>query len=169
MSQFIGAALPTNGYIERDDYRACDEETRDDEDLFLPRMLPQTYENFSEFTGFASPWWPCRGALLGDIGDSTPNNELGYVTRYGDNWTRAGANGRLAYIGYTRDENGNIVPGGTVMCFRTVDDSLQSKVTSDGNGFYQITTPYYEGHYLVVQLPTTPAKAGASINSILPG
>ena len=170
MSQFISAAGPLQFTSERDDYRACGEDVRNDEDLYLPRIVPQTYENFQEFTGMASTWWPCRSTFFGTgSGDQPEGNDWNPCVKWADTWTRAGCNGRLAFVGYTRNENGNIVAGCTVKCFRVANDSLQSSVVSDANGYYQATTPYYEAHYLVVQMPTTPARAGASVNTILPG
>lgn len=165
MSRFLLGAGPAQLLIGASDERAAGEWFRNDEDLFLPRLVPKTWEKFS---GFASSWWPHRSGFLG--GESDPFDGCDNSgTQHADMWTRSGCNGRLAFVAFSRDENGNVVAGCTIKCFRTADDSLQASVLSDANGYYQATTPYYEAHYLVIQMPTTPPRSGASLNTILPG
>ena len=168
MSQFLGAALPTQR-LEPQDYRACAEEFFDDEDFLAPRLLPLVAENFAEFAGFATPWWPQRSGFLGDMAADVAEFGSGTKPLHSDYWTRSGATSLFAYAGLARDESGNPSAGARIKCFRTSDNTLQSSVLSDANGYYWAFTPYYEAHYLVVQLPTTPLKAGASIDTILPG
>lgn len=169
MSLLLNGAGRVQLLITASDERAAGEWFRNNEDLFLPRLVPQTWENFAEFSGFASSWWPHRSGFIGG-GDADPFDGCDSAgTQHADMWTRSGANGRLAFVGFSRDENGNIVPGCSIKCFRTADDSLQASVLSDANGYYQATTPYYEAHYLVIQMPTTPPRSGASLATILPG
>ena len=107
----------------------------------------------------------------------TGRTDSGNFMIQGEGWITYGVEGvgrlglepnQVAMI-LNRDENGNPTANARIKCFRTSDNSLQSAVLSDANGAYSAFTPYYEAHYLVVQLQTTPLKAGASIDTIFPG
>lgn len=113
---------------------------------------------------YACQWWPGGGAVEG--GDESALS----AARWGDPWVTSGSNGRLGFVGYTRDAFGSPLGGCTVRCFRTSTNELVSQVTSDTNGQYIATTPYGDAHYLTVHNSTvTPAVAGASVDSLLPG
>jgi hypothetical protein len=147
-----------------------DEYYRDNEDLFQPAVLYSVDWNaVSEDAGFVSPWWPSHGYLMGGSGDGlVSDNLLSLTAEYADMWRSFGANGRLAYVGVTRDRYGSPLGNCTVRCFRTSTDELVSKVTSDANGAYIATTPYADGHYLVVHGSSGPELAGASVSTLLP-
>lgn len=114
--------------------------------------------------GFQSPWWPSQG-LFGDSGDVTP---ICSPCVYTCVWVLAGQNGRLAFVGVTRDAYGSPIGGATVRCFRAATDELTAIVTSDPAGNYIATTPYYEAHYLVVHKSGSPDVAGASVATLFP-
>ena len=120
--------------------------------------------------GFVNPWWPYAGNLLGgDAGGSDQNNQItNYAPWYQEPWVHSGCNGRLGFVGYTRDAYGSPVGGCTVRCFNTATNELVSSVESDANGFYIATTPYGDAHYLVVHKSGTPEIAGASISTLTP-
>lgn len=165
MSQFLGAALPTN-IIARADKRHTDEAWHGNEDLYHPPvMLDQQWEEEPEFASWANPWWPARSCLLGD---ADGEDLLSPMTRWGERWTVSGATGRLSFVGITRDSYGSPLGGCTVRCFRSSTDELVSKVVSDANGYYVATTPYAEGHYLTIHKTGPPDVSGASIETLIP-
>jgi len=147
-----------------------DEFYRDNEDLFQPAVLYSVdWNSVAEFAGFVSPWWPTRGFLMGGWGDGLQgDNLLSLPAECADMWRSFGANGRLGFVGTTRDAFGSPLGNCTVRCIRTSTDEMVSKVVSDANGFYIATTPYNDSHMLVVH-DSTGAIAGASVNTLLPG
>lgn len=134
--------------------------------VIYDRLIP---EESDYGMGFVNPWWPYAGNLLsGAFGDGD-GQILNYAPWWQEPWVRSGCNSRLGFVGYTRDAYGSPLGGCTVKCFRTSSDELVSTVTSDATGFYIATTPYIDGHYLVVQKPNAvPPVAGASLNTITP-
>ena len=153
------------------DLRACDQEFFHNEDLFQPPPLvdvglPQEvwFEGTAGgYVGYMSPWWPTPGSLLGDSGDV---GVLQRISPWGAWTTPSGCNGRLGFVGYTRDQYGSPVPNCTVRCIRISTDEMVSKVTSDATGYYIATTPYSDAHVLVVNGPSI---GGASVDTLLPG
>lgn len=119
--------------------------------------------SLDDASSFANEWWP------GDDIDS--GQTLGLLGRswWADPSPVSGASSRLALTGYTRDAYGSPIGGCTVKIFRTIDDSLQSSVVSDSNGWYSITTPYADGHYLVVYRAGPPDICGTTVNTLAPG
>lgn len=82
----------------------------------------------------------------------------------------SGCNGRLAFVGVARDFNGSPIPAAKVRCFRTSSVELVSSVVCDANGHYVATTPYVDGHFLVVHgLSGSTPVSGASIDTVIPG
>lgn len=157
--------------VSPDDRRHGDEDFFGNDDLFQPDPIANYFVREDLWFGvrtFRTPWWPSAGAgaLLGDAGSVAYDK----VIRYTDPWPNlpGGANGRLGFVGYTRDQYGSPVGGVTVRCFRTSTNELVSRVTSDANGFYIATTPYGDAHFLTVHKAGTPAIAGASIDTIVP-
>ena len=110
---------------------------------------------------FATCYWP-GGASI-DGGDGSVRPEVWAAPP----WTTSGANGRLGFVGVTRDVYGSALGDCTVRCSRTSTNELVSQVTSDANGNYIATTPYNDGHYLVVHKTST--VAGASVDNLIPG
>lgn len=117
---------------------------------------------------FATRWWPKSSAMLGGWGDGVTGDFFQNKTpSWIDPRIQRGCNGRLGFVGYTRDQYGSRTGGCTVRLFRTVDDSLQAKVTSDANGLYFATTPYNDAHYEVIHNPAGD-QAGATANNLIP-
>lgn len=144
-----------------------DEEFFRDMALFQPprlHLLPKKVD--SEQQMFSTPWWPGPTALgAGFDGVSETGILSGHAGEY--SWVALGANGRLGFVGYTRDRYGSPLGNCTVRCIRTATDELVSKVSSNENGFYIATTPYADGHFLVIH-DSTGLQAGASMNSAVP-
>ena len=169
-ANFIGTVMGTT-MICQADKRHQDEAYSDNEELFHPPPFYSCDWNaIAESAGFMSPWWPFRGGLLGGWGDGADGDNLQNLgARHSDMWRSFGSNGRLAFVGYTRDAYGSALGDCTVRLFRTSTDELVSKVQSDANGFYQATSPYLEAHYMTVHKTGTPSVAGASVDTIVPG
>lgn len=154
----LGGAWPV---IVDDDQRACMEldVVRFDE------IAPRGYNASALAHGadWTTDWWPA-GCF-----------DLAYTLGVLDNahydapYPVSGANGRLALLGYTRDAYGSPMGGATVKLFRTVDDSLQNTVVSDANGLYSVTSPYADGHYLIVYKAGPPDVCGTTVNTLAPG
>lgn len=163
--EFVGGVFG-GVIISMTDQRAGDEYFYDNEDLVQPSVLLSfDWRAVIEAAGFVSPWWPAHGTLIGGWGfDGDGLVELG--AKHADMWRSFGANGRLAFVGYTRDAYGSPLGSCTVRCFRSDTDEMVSRVTSDATGFYQATTPYGGvNHYLVVHGPGG-TVAGATIDSV---
>lgn len=140
---------------------------RDDEIAAQPPIIVEfmgTDPMSFELGSFQSPWWPHAGNILGWDGTDTHLLLLAAENAYP--WITLGANGRLGFVGITRDRFGSALGGCTVKCFRTSSDELVSTVISDpATGYYIATTPYNDAHYLVVQ---GTGVAGASVNTVTP-
>jgi hypothetical protein len=167
----IGAgALSSMALLAAADKRHQDEEYSDNEDLFLPAPLASwDWNAIQEAMGFVSPWWPSSGNLMG--GGLSGDADSGIIARaamHADMWRSFGANGRLAFVGYTRDSAGQPIGGCTVRAFRTATDEMVARVVSDANGYYAATSPYLEAHYLTVHKTSTPDVAGASVDTLTP-
>ena len=171
MTQFVGAAIQVMPVLTWDDKRNQDEAYSDNEDIVpTPVLYSYDWNSTIEAIGFVSPWWPNRGPLLGGWGDGgTDAMFLDIAAKHTDMWRSFGSNGRLAFVGYTRDAYGSALGDCTVRLFRTSTDELVSKVQSNANGFYQATSPYLEAHYMTVHKTGTPSVAGASVDTIVPG
>lgn len=173
MSHDIGNAQGLGFGLSVNDRRHCDEDLFGNDDLFQPDPICNYYVREDLWFGtqtFRSPWWPSAGAgfLLGDAGDV--NCLYDKLRRYTDPWpnTPGSCNGRLSFVGYTRDQYGSAVGFCTVRCFNTATNALVATVISDGNGYYIATTPYSDAHYLVVHKSGSPEIAGASVSTLTP-
>jgi hypothetical protein len=140
--------------VVADDRRACERLTGEIVAFVDPMDHPGS---------FRDEWWPSddmdAGATLGVRGRAS----------WGEVYPVSGANGRLALVGYTRDAYGAPLGGCTVKAFRTSDDSRQATVVSDANGLYTITTPFADGHYLIVYKAGPPDICGTTTNTLAPG
>lgn len=173
MSGYIGNALLGTTLLVPDDKRAMEDDWGAGDDCFFPDPLCNLYMRSDLFYGtpsFRTAWWPCNGGLMpGDLGLDV--SMLQEVAWWGDCWGNlpGGCNGRLVFIGVTRDANGTPIGGATVTLIRTSTREVVSIVTSNANGRYVATTPYGDQHFLTMHYAGPPAIAGASIDSLLPG
>jgi len=144
-----------------DDKRACgaldSSPYRDIAPIFMYDASPLVHG-----VNWNTDWWP-GGSGIGGAGI------VGAAPSYDSPYPVGGVNGRLAIIGFTRDEYGSPLPLATVKMFRTSDDSLQDTFVSDDNGLYTVTTPFADDHYLVVYKAGPPDICGTTINTLAPG
>ncbi len=112
--------------------------------------------------GYVNPWWPAAtnlldsGGTLSDIIDS-----VWFLSPY----PVSGANGRLGFVGVTRDQYGSPLGNVTVRCYLTSSAELVSTVLSDADGQFTITTPYGGAHYLTTHAT---GVAGATVDTLTP-
>lgn len=148
--------------LVRDDFSTCEWATNGD--LFGAKdwdRIPT--DDFLMDANWGCEWWPSRSGFVADaaqIDSAAP--------WWGAPSNRSGCNGRLAFVGYTRNAYGSPLGGVTVRLFRTSSDELVAKVVSDANGYYTATSPYLDAHYMVVHKTATPDVAGASVDTIIP-
>jgi hypothetical protein len=174
VSSLIGDALPVR--ILRPDRTCVDPYwltgNVDDEPIYrLPVDLTSAYQG--EDQGFVSTWWPRRSAIFGAQLDGVDEGLLGanlltLPPLHSFQWVSGGANGRLGFVGVTRDAFGSPLGGCTVRCHRSSNGELVSQVTSNEFGAYTATSPYLEAHYLTVHKAGSPAVAGASLDTVQP-
>lgn len=167
MTAFISHSFQV---LSRQDLRAGDEAYFSSEDWCLPQVIADVLrpEEPVYGIGFINPWWPAGTGFLGDQGVDL--SLIPDASWWGDPWASVGAcNGRLSFVGITRDANGKPLPNATVRCFRTSTNELVATVTSNANGYYNATTPYGDAHFLTVHAATSPPVAGASVDTLTPG
>lgn len=160
MSGFIGAAQPQNVIVVDDQRTAELSEGTFDFGLDYPALSPSV--DPLALASYVTPWWPAGcpdfGATLGVL----------FAESHWEPYPVSGSNGRYAIVGYTRDAYGSPVAGVTVKLFRTLDDSLQTTVTSDGNGRYVATSAYADAHYAVVRKAGPPDLCGCTLDTLTP-
>ena len=132
MSGFVSTVATGLAVIARDDRRNCDETWHGNEDLFMmPQLLPMQWEDDRELNSWRTMWWPYPGGLLGAGG--TAENPLTVPAWWAEPWTTSGCNGRLGFVGYTRDAYGSVLGGCTVRCYRASTDEQVSKVSASAS------------------------------------
>lgn len=144
------------------------------EDLRLLRADMQpifaTFQNIDHVApgSFASAWWP-GGGMWDDIGGVYGGILEGTSIAWGP-YDQAGPGGssRFGFVGVTRDANGTPVGNCVVKLFRTSNDLLIDKITSDPLGNFLLNTPYYpDQHYIVCHKVDGPVISGASVNTLI--
>ena len=166
MSSLIG----TQGQVfalGKDDHTGLDR-WWGDQDLWQPPIITHIdgVDDYDD-VNWTTPWWPRTGNLFGGF-NGGEDWLIGAGARYSETWTKSGVNGRMIFLGYTRDVYGSVLPSCLVKLFRTADNVLQDSGASDVNGLYRLTTAYYEAHYLVIHKSGSPEVAGATISTLLP-
>ena len=163
MSGFISLASALHGAVPNyEDRRGVEDFGASIAAQPVPFLPVSLIDDGDPMFSFATAWWPGAASIAG--------GEEGMLAGEGwslPSWTTSGANGRLGFVGVTRDANGSAIGDCTVRCFRTSSNELVSQVTSDANGNYIATTPYNDGHYIVVHKSST--VAGASVDNLIPG
>ena len=124
-------------------------------------------DNANRLYPYATRWWPRQSVIIGGWIGTADDVFQDYAPSWIDPWTRSGANGRLAFVGYTRDQYGSPLGGCTVRCYRVSTEEMVSKVTSDANGLYFATSPYNDSHFIVIH-NTAGDQAGATKNTLTP-
>lgn len=174
MSQFINGSfgLPVTIHA-KNDYSACDnlyfgKRSRAPDKLLLATEGRGVADNQIDAYIYATRWWPRSGQLLGGWGDGLGGDFFQNKSpRWKAPFTVRGCNGRLGFVGYTRDQYGSAQGGYTVRLIRSGTDELVAKVTSDANGLYFATTPYSDAHFMVIH-NADGSLAGATKNTLLP-
>lgn len=171
MSANLGNALGLGNVLSQPNRQHCDEDFFGNDELFFPDPWANLYAREDVWFGvatFRTPWWPSTAANM-FLGDQSADISMlsDRIYRYSDPWPNlpGGANGRLGFVGYTRDAYGSPLANCTVRCIRTSTNELVSQVTSNANGFYIATTPYSDAHFLVVHAT---GVAGATVDTSLP-
>lgn len=157
MSGFIGAALPTNGFIQEDDTRLNRADFQPD------RMFADIW--FIAGASYETQWWPRGGGFIGDGGADVGLLEAAW---WGEYDTIAGAASRFGFTGVTRDVNGSAVGSVTVKLFRTSDDLLLDTTISDPVGNFLLNTAYYpDAHKIVAHKSGSPDIDGVSPDNLI--
>lgn len=114
---------------------------------------------------YATPFWPGRSGFYGDLGADVGLMEGKY---YEPEITK-GMNSRFGYQGTTRDVNNSPLGACTVKLFLTADDSkVATDITSEADGTFVISTPFYAPHYIVTRKSGSPEVAGVTVSTNLP-
>lgn len=167
VSNLVGNALPNFIFGQRA-YADGDDFWFGNEDLVPGPCLTQL-QNRECVLGQpsdATPWWPRRGNLMGGWDGVDENTILARNPWWGDPWVLGGRNGRLGFVGVTRDQYGSPLGGCTVRCFVTTTDELVARVVSDAAGNFIATTPYGgTAHYLTIH-SADGSVAGASVSTL---
>lgn len=111
--------------------------------------------------GYYTPWWP-RAAPNGCLGDGGLG-DVPISTRWQIPYPTSGSNGRLGFVGTTRDAYGSPLANCTVRCYLTATGELVSTVVSDAKGAFTITTPFGGGHFLTTHAT---GVAGATVDTL---
>jgi hypothetical protein len=139
-----------------------------DEFLFATEVRGVS-DNAPDAYFYATRWWPRSGQIMGGWGNGLTGDLFQSKSpRWKSPFTTRGANGRLGYVGYTRDQYGSVLGGCTVRLIRVSTDELVAKVVSDANGLYFATTPYNDAHVRVTH-NAAGNLGGASNLTDLPG
>jgi hypothetical protein len=169
VSAFISASATGFPLIVPSDLRHVDDEwTRNDDVQPAPEgSLHCTVSDFLDIADYTTGWWPNSGGMVQDTGLSDVRGQFESPSQR--IWPIAGAaNGRLSFVGVTRDQYGSAIGGCTVRCFRVSTNELTSQVISDAStGAFTITTPYNDAHFLTVHLTSTPNIAGATVDTLI--
>lgn len=144
--------------------RSCLDEAYGDEEWVATPVLLDLYiaEEPLFGAGYASPWWGSQlGMNLGDTGIS----DIQQAAWFGLPWPVSGCNGRLSFVGVTRDQYGSPIANCTVRCYLVSTGELISRVFSDTNGAFTITSPYSAPHFLTTH---STGVAGATLDTLTP-
>lgn len=169
MSNFYPGYLNgTHHLLSRQNYRGCREwrfrqtfrQTKSPDFPLFWEASPAKPRNFR------SAWWPSRSRFAGCPFGSN-DCVMAEAQRIRSKYQLRGANGRFTITGITRDAYGVPLANCTVRLFRNGTDEMVAKVTSDANGLYFATSPYNDGHFIVIHNPTGD-RAGATANTLAP-
>lgn len=160
MSMLVGSAQPF-GVILFEDLRLLRADMRMIWAIFFDGDRVAT-------ASFATEWWP--GGGLFDDAEGVHGGVIEGSSNAWGSYDQAGPGGasRFGFVGVTRDSNGTPVGNCVVKLFRTSNDLLIDKITSDPLGNFLLNTPYYpDQHYIVCHKVDGPVISGASVNTLI--
>lgn len=172
MTKFINgsAGLPVTIHAA-DDKRACDAQFHGKRkrapDSLLLSTENRVADNANRAYVYKTRWWPNSGYIIGGWSGSGDDAFQNLPARWIPPNTRRGCNGRLSFVGYTRDQYGSALGNCTVRLYRVSTEEQVCKVTSDKNGLYFATTPYNDAHFLVIH-DAAGGLAGATKTTLTP-
>jgi hypothetical protein len=160
VTQFLGAAAPSLGWLEPDDIRTRSEHWR--------QHLGLTEWRFTGAVGDQrTPWWPGASGQ-GFFGDAGADVSCQGAFWHGEPDTSRGSAYRWVVQGYARDQYGSPLSGAAVKLYRTSTDEMVMATVSGSDGSYLLTSPYYpDPHYLVMYKSGTPDVFGTSLNTLV--
>lgn len=156
MSQLVGAADPTLGYIYQDDRRHAESRSARDVSRTVHRV-----QKFNYWNGF----WPKGNGFVGDYGA-----DVGLIdsTAWGGFYPAGGVASRLGFVGVTRDQYGTPTGNCVVQLFRTSDDLFIMEITSDADGNFLLQSIYTpDTHYIVAYKAGSPDIFGTTVNTLV--
>lgn len=172
MTMFVNGSvgLPVTIHAAND-YRVCDSlwfgrRSRAPDKLLLTTEM-RVADNAPDAFRYQTRWWPNSGKILGGWSGSADDAFLNRASAWKNPRVERGCNGRLGFVGYTRDQYGSALGGCTVRLYRVSTEEQVAKVTSDANGLYFATTPYGDAHFLVIH-NAAGDQAGATANTLTP-
>jgi hypothetical protein len=72
-----------------------------------------------------------------------------------------------AISGITLNSSGAALPACSVVLYRTADNSVAGRVTSDASGNYRVDASPAVMHYVVAYQPGSPDVAGTTVNTLI--
>jgi len=140
MSQFIGAADPSLGYIAADDTRL----------RLSSRAITRTYNRLNAFRdqGYANLHWPGN---RGFVGDYATDIGIQQATSWAPETERVaqGIASRLGFYGTARDAYGAPLANVTCSLFHVSDRAWIQDFTSRSDGTFSLYSWYADQHFIV--------------------
>lgn len=163
MSGFIGASGTDTSFLSqaRSEERLLSIEWRPEHD-FLDNEVDPSGQSW------ITPWWP-RSTIGFDGGDASVGLCLDRAASYRPHdAVTTGAEARVLFQGYTRDQYGSPAGGCNVKLFLTATDTLIDSVVSDAGGYFLLSSYYSpDTHYIVVHRGGSPDIDGISPNTLV--
>lgn len=141
--------------------------TQDDFRMYYPLRNDRADRErvVSRQRSYATPWWPCRGGLVGDAGDTSVQTDTAYniVSRVSQ-----GAASRVGFIGVTRDANGAPLAGVTCSLFRTSDKLWIMDFVSRSDGTFSLQSWFSpDQHFIVYNKSGSPDVFGTTKQTLV--
>lgn len=159
MSVFIGNTIAANGMrvLMPDDTR-------------LNRMDFQPLQEMADIWAiaiapFTTDWWPGAAGITVDFAVSAG---ILSAVKWGEYDQAAGASSRYGFKGKSRDQYGSAVGICNMTLFKTSDDSVMDRTTSDPNGDFLLNTPFYpDTHQIRLHKAGSPDIDGVTVNTLI--
>ena len=163
MSQLLGAAEPTLGFIAQKDVRMVPVygNIRRERDFIIIRHSATNFPG-----GWATTFWPGGGGLTGD--QSADTSMLAAIWRGPVARLAWGSASRVGFVGTTRDAAGGRLAGVTCSLFRTSDKLWIMDVVSDANGDFLLQSWYSpDTHFIVFAKSGAPDVVGTTRQTLV--